>query len=289
MSGLIRAEWYRLRRRGDLWIILLLLTGLAVLAYLSGLSSLENAYAMMRDDQSMPADFLEQIAEQHRNELMQYAFPASVGLVLENGQLLLLALVAYVGVATTGAEFAYGTIRTSLVAHGNRVGYVLVRLGAVSAFAVLLLAVHIMLGAILPAVASLLGHDLLPAEASRGALEIAALVGILLLAATAIIGLATAWTLVMRSAAIALVLTLAFVFVDGALHGLILEATGGSQDVLAAWLLPASSFQLLFSRLHDPSMAGTVPAAVPIAAAIGWTILGWLGSVLILARADIRE
>ena len=91
MTRLIRAEWLRLRRRKDLWFVCLALLGLAVVAYVSGLSGAQQMY--FAPGEEVPPEILEDIRRQMVEQLALYAFPQSIGATLQNVQLLLLALL----------------------------------------------------------------------------------------------------------------------------------------------------------------------------------------------------
>ena len=163
----------------------LALLGLAVVAYVSGLSGAQQMHFAPGED--VPPEILEDIRRQMVEQLALYAFPQSIGATLQNVQLLLLALLAYLAAALTSAEFAYGTIRTSLVANPDRRRFIAVRLLALAAIAVVLTAALVLIGAVLPFVAGLLGQEW-PAEVPvRGSLP--GMVAVLLLATALVIGL----------------------------------------------------------------------------------------------------
>jgi ABC-2 type transport system permease protein len=284
MNGLLRAEWLRLRKRRDLWLVALGLVALSILAYISGVSGALNSGGQFPAD--MPPDFIEQIREQARQELLRYAYPLSIGTVLQNGQILILALIAYLAAAVTGAEFAYGTIRTSLVAHADRRGFLIVRLAAMTVAALLLVVLLVVLGALLPLGAALLGTSL-PGVADPNIGRLAGLVGVMSLATCFVIGLASLWAVLIRNAAIALVLTIAYVLIEGAVVGLIVRLAG--EESIVRWLLPVADLQLLFDRVGAGSMGVVMPTMLAISVGVAWVFAIWVASVWVLARADIRE
>jgi hypothetical protein len=288
MIGLVRAEWLRLRKRRDIWLVALAIVGLSIPAYFSGVSNAMtnalNSGGQLPPD--LPPDVVDQIRAQARSELLRYAFPLSIGTVVQTAQILVLALVAYLAAAVTGAEFAYGTIRTSLVAHANRRGFLRVRLAALAVTALLLIALLVALGALLPLTAALLGTSL-PFVAAPDIGAPAAMVGVMFLAASLVIGLTTLWAVLVRNAAIALVLTIAYVLIEGAVVGLIVRVAGEQSTV--RWLPPVADLQLLFNRAAGGSIVA--PTSTPLAAsvAIAWVLLLWAAAVRVLARADMRE
>jgi ABC-type transport system involved in multi-copper enzyme maturation permease subunit len=284
MIGLLRAEWLRLRKRRDIWLVALALVALSIPAYFSGVSNVLNNAGQFPAD--MPPDVIDQIKEQARQELLRYAFPLSIGTVLQNGQILILALVAYLAAAVTGAEFAYGTIRTSLVAHADRRGFLMVRLAAMAVVALMLVALLVVLGALLPLVAGLLG-TILPGVADPDIGRLVGFVAVTILATCFVVGLTTLWAILMRNAAIALVLTIAYVLIEGAVVGLIVRVAG--EQSMVRWLPPVADLQVLFDRAGVGSMGAQIGTPLAISVGIAWVLATWAVSVRLLARADIRE
>lgn len=284
MIGLVRAEWLRLRKRRDIWLVALALVALSIPAYFSGVSNVLNNAGQFPTD--MPSDVIDQIKEQARQELLRYAFPLSIGTVLQNGQILILALVAYLAAAVTGAEFAYGTIRTSLVAHADRRGFLMVRLAAMAVVALMLVALLVVLGALLPLVAGLLG-TILPGVADPDIGRLVGFVAVTILATCFVVGLTTLWAVLLRNAAIALVLTIAYVLIEGAVVGLIVRIAG--EQSMVRWLPPVADLQLLFDRAGVGSTGAPIGTPLAISVAIAWALATWAAAVRLLARADIRE
>jgi hypothetical protein len=282
--GLLRAEWLRLRKRRDIWLVALALVALSIPAYFSGVSNALNNGGQFPAD--MPPDVIDQIKEQARQELLRYAFPLSIGTVVQNGQILILALVAYLAAAVTGAEFAYGTIRTSLVAHADRRGFLIVRLAAMAMAALLLIALLVVLGALLPLAAGLLGTSL-PGVANPDIGSLAGFVAVMFLATCFVIGLTSLWAILIRNAAVALVLTIAYTLIEGAVVGLIVRVAG--EESVVRWLLPVADLQLLFERVRGVPTGASVPTLLAISVGVAWVLVMWAASVGAMARSDIRE
>lgn len=281
MIGLLYAEWLRLRRRRDVWFVALALAALSSLAYISGLAGAQSG-----PGGDIPPEMVKQVEEGIRQNLLQYAFPESIGTVVQNGQILVLVLVAYLAAATSGAEFAYGTIRTSLVAHSDRGGFLIVRLASLMVTSLLLIGLLVVLGALLPLGATLLGTNFAPVpDLSVGV--VAGTLGVLCLAAGFAIGLTTLWAILIRNAAIALVLSVAYILIEGAIAGLIVRFAG-AESVLR-WLLPVANLQLLFDRARGGATGAVMPTLLAIAVAIAWVLALWAAGVMVLARADIRD
>lgn len=284
MIGLLRAEWLRLRKRRDIWLVALALVALSITTYISGVSNALNNGSQFPAD--FPPDVIDQIKEQARQDLLRYAFPSSIGTVVQNGQILILALVAYLAATITGADFAYGTIRTSLVAHADRRGFLIVRLAALAVAALLLIALLVVLGVLLPLVAVLLGTSL-PRVAVPDIGALASLLGVMFLATCLVIGLTTLWAVLIRNAAIALVLTIAYVLIEGAVVGVLVRVAG--EQSVVRWLPPVADLQLLFDRAGVGSMAAPIATPLAISVGIAWALATWGASVGLLARADIGE
>lgn len=286
MIGLARAEWLRLRRRGDIWIVLLLVVGLSVIGYISGLSSAGSIQYGFPPGEEIPPEMLEEMERMRREALATFAFPLSISTSLEGGRILLLFVGAYLAAAITGAEFEYGTIRTSLVARGDRGGFVLVRLMAVLALVAVLLIVTVLLSIVMPLVASALGTDF-PPVVGPGPLSVAGMMGATLLTAAFVIGLTTFVAILLRNAVIALVIMLATTFADSAIGGLLVRFLG--EDTPLKWLTPLANAQLLYDRASGDVVAREIPNLLAVAVGFGWAALVWAGAMFALRRADVRD
>ena len=269
IRGLAAAELLRLRKRRSLQVIVLAIPLLVGFFFVLGYGSIYEpppfdaaAYrAQLIADGfgfGMPPEELEPLldeavgfAEQDQERQLEYAalsratfhFPYSLVTVLGYGTFALLALVL-LAATTTGDEFGWGTIRTTLLANSHRRATLLVRIGALGVAAVLMFALLLLLGTVLPLVLGV-GSGRLPA--SLPAFDVGALLvllGGLLLAAAAVIGLAGLATLVVRSGALTLVVVLVYVVVEAAillaltrLPGFGFDSNGRPGEL--AWLLDA--------------------------------------------------
>jgi hypothetical protein len=274
----------RLGRRGDLWIVVLAVVALNVVGYISGLTSAQNIQ-FGTPGEEIPPEFLEEMEAQAREALATYAFPNSLRIGLEGGRVLVFAIVAYLAAAFTGADFEYGTIRTSLVARGDRRGFIGVRLAATFVAAMTLFAIMLVLSTILPLAARAVGTEF-PAVEGPSPGAVAGMVGSALLTAAFLIGLTTLLTIVFRNAAVAIVLTVVYAFADSAISGLIAQVAG--QDTALRWALPIVNGQLLFDRAGGASLGPQWPTLVAVAVAIGWVAVTWGLCLRTLARADIH-
>lgn len=286
MIGLARAEWLRLRRRGDVWIVLLLVVGLSVIGYIGGLSSAGSIQYGFPPGEEIPPEVLEDVERMWREALAGFAFPQSITTSLEGGRVLLFFVGAYLAAAITGAEFEYGTIRTSLVARGDRGGFVLVRLAAVLALVAVLLGLNVLLSIVMPLVASALGTDFPPVE-GPGLLNVAGMIGATLLTAAFVIGLTTFVAILLRNAVIAIVVMLATTFADSAIGGLLVRLFG--EDTPLRWFTPLANAQLLYDRAAGNVSAPEIPGLLAVAVGFGWAALVWAGAMFALRRADVRD
>jgi ABC-type transport system involved in multi-copper enzyme maturation permease subunit len=295
MGGLIRADWLRLRRRKDLWIVLAALAALTTISYWGPLSSIDSHYGF-DPSQPVPAEVLAQMAA----ERAQFAFPQSLLTVLASGQIFALGLIAFATAGTLAAEFVYGTVRTSLVASSNRRAFLGVRLGAMALFALLLVGVVVVVGAVMPLIGLATGADL-PGGQAIDAAGFAALLGSLLLFALLVIGVASVLTVIFRNSGIALVLMFAYVLLENVV---VSRWAAETTPVAAALrLLPSSDLQLLLQAarsaahpvalpFNGPSQAlppGTPATIWLVLVGIGWASLFLATAVALFHRADINE
>lgn len=286
MIGLARAEWLRLRRRGDVWIVLLLVVALGVIGYIGGLSSATSIHFGFPPGEEVPPEMTEQLEAARREALAAFAFPRSITTGLEGGRVLLLFVGAYLAAAVTGAEFEYGTIRTSLVARGDRGGFVLVRLMAMLSFAALLLALTVLNSIVIPLIAAAAGTDFPPVD-GPSALSVAGMVGATLLTGAFVIGLTTLLAIRLRNAVLAIVVMLATTFADSAIVGLIVRLFG--EDAPARWITPIANAQLLFDSAAGKMNAPEWPFPLAFAVGVGWAGLAWVATLLALRTADVRD
>lgn len=295
MSGLVVAEWLRLRRRKDLWFVLAALAALATISYWGPLGSIDSHYGF-DPSQPVPAEVLAQMAA----ERAQFAFPQSLLTVLASGQIFLLALLAFGTAGTIAAEFVYGTVRTSLVANSNRRGFLAVRIGAMALLAVCLLGIVLIVGSVMPLIANAVGVEL-PGGQAIDTAGFMGLLGSLLLFSMVVIGLVSLLTVLFRNSGIALILAFAYFL----LENLVVSRWASQTDAVATAfrLLPSSDVQLLLqtarSAAHPVELpfggsspgppAGTPSALWLVLVGVGWAAAFLATAVVAFHRADINE
>lgn len=293
IRGLVAAELLRLRKRRSLQVIVLAVPLLVGFFFVLGYGSIYRpepfdpaAYraqligegyviGLPPEDADRLLDEAVGFAEQDHLRSVEFSaltraafhFPYSLVTALGYGIYVLLALVL-LAATTTGDEFGWGTIRTTLLANSHRRQILLVRTAALGAAAVLMFALLLLLGTILPFVLGV-GSGRLPSPLpafDAGALLL--LLGGLLLAAAAVIGLATLATLVVRSGALTLVAVLVYVVVEAAILVALLrlEAFGydsSGQPGELAWLLDAFPVRGLATLTTAVGRAATGLATYP--------------------------
>ena len=230
MRALIRAELLRLRKRRTLQVIVLgvpVVVGLLFIMNFTSIQSLppfdEAATRQELIDMGyvvgLPPEEAERLLdetvgqwrqshEQAQRELelqrASFAFPYSIVKVLTNGPFVFAALLLLTA-TTLGDDLGWGTVRTNLLASGNRRRVLAARLTCIAAAGSLMFALLLLVGSLLPFLINVTGSGL-PAELPP--LDVGALLFLLvgeLLAAFAVMGFAALATLVFRSGPLALV------------------------------------------------------------------------------------
>ena len=244
MRALLRADWLRIRRRRDLWLISIAVCVVAAVSFLNGYktdvsdpfvddpAALRAVMAigfsssgMTQADIDAQLDLMvssqidqekAQVAdanERQKTTLQQYAFPQSLFTILGSGVVPLLALVLIGGILV-GDEFRFGTIRTSLLAASNRRRFLAARMLSLLA---MIAAVHVTVavtGAVLGIVLGLVGAELAPTTVPiDGLSSVVWLVGQILVTFV-VVALGTVLTLALRSGALPLLLVLLGAFVE---------------------------------------------------------------------------
>jgi ABC-type transport system involved in multi-copper enzyme maturation permease subunit len=328
VRGLIRAERLRLRKRGGLQVVVLAIPVLASFFFLAGYQS-SVGYMPTFDEQSYRHELIDmgavqgvppEEAEQMLDEMVEservnmqemrrqmesvwatFAFPQSLLTVLANSTILFFAMILLTA-TTIGDEFNWGTIRTTLLASGDRRRVLLVRLAALTFVAGLLLAFLLLLGLLLPLVLLAFGATL-PTPPPVNPLGLGVLILGDLLVAIAMIGFAALATLMVRSGSLTLVVALVYVAIEAALLGALLQFEPFREDGSLEWLpklLPVRSIvELLGSASHAAGVVERFPGDV-VSRDLGavWVPLGtvaaWGAAFIALAfrrfrRMDIVE
>lgn len=246
MSALLRADWLRFRRRKDFWIIAIavcLFSGISFLAaYRSDAADpswfsldpvqirqeilsytefggmtqaeIDAEIDLMVTDQLVQGEqqSLEWEAQQ-RVTLQKYDVSQSVFTILGSGLMPILALVLGASLAV-GDEFRFGTVRTSLLAAGNRRRFLGARLVSLFAITVVLFAILALIGVGLGVGLRIVGAELAPVTTPIDPLSALLWLGAQVMTTTVLIALAVALTVVLRSGALPLLLILIAALVE---------------------------------------------------------------------------
>ena len=239
MRGFLRADWIRFRHRRDVLLIALALPVLAIVGYVSGLTSTGNQFGFDPDFPPPPEIVAAMAAERQR-----FAFPQSILTLLGSTGIGMLALV-YLGAATVGDEFGWSTIRLSLLASSDRLRFLASRFVALGAVTGWIVGSLLVLGVVLPFVSNALGADL-PAAPPVDSLGTLGYVASILLVAFAALAFAVLIALVTRSGPAAVVIAVIYTLVEAAFGGLPVW----QRDDLLAWL-PTVLFTRAASSLLD--------------------------------------
>ena len=244
MTALLWADWIRYRRRLDLWVITLGLLAFALVGFVSGYRNdatdpVQRSEAELRQmvlDSSffegmtqaeidlqvdqMVRDFAEsqerdRLAweEMQKTTLQKYDLAQAPLTVIGFG---IGPLIAAFLIATliVGDEFRHGTIRTSLLAASDRRRFLGARLITIAAITVALFGALIVLALVLSVGLHLIGAELPPPTRPIDAAAAVGLIGGELLVVFAATALGLALTVLLRSGALPLLLTLIYAFVE---------------------------------------------------------------------------
>lgn len=324
MTALLRADWLRFRRRKEFWIIAIavcVFSGISfVAAYRSDAADpswfsldpvqirqeilgytefggMTQAEIDAQIDQ-MVADQLIQNQQQsqewearQRVTLQKYDMSQSLFTILGSGLMPMLALILGASLAV-GDEFRYGTVRTSLLAAGNRRRFLGARLVSLFAVTVGLFAILALIGVALSLGLRVVGAELAPVTTSIDPLSGLLWLGAHLLTTMVLIALAVALTVVLRSGALPLLLILIAAFVELFVANLPIFGQGEFLAGVPQGFLTTSIRTLtteLGLQTHAVALAEAEPPAMAIRLSlivVAGIIAAW--GILFLVIADRR-
>jgi hypothetical protein len=317
MGSLMRADWLRIRRRWDVWIIVLGIPVLTLLSYVAGAASAGTSHFQTVGE--VPSEFQQQAAAQiaalHAFSALPYQFPRSIATMVEGATMWLVLGAAFLAASLLGSEFSWGTIRNVALFRPDRLRYLGARLAWLVGLVLVTFVAVVVLGAIAPAVVRVdpgdpaaLTQDLsnmgmLPPGPTGpvslgGALLVAASLLCLALAGMALAGLAA---LKFRSTASGILGAGIYVVVEGIAAALVMSRATG--DLL---YVPQLALTMrLMALIGDAQVAAGMSAGdggqtsssgwVALPPLVGAAILAvWLFGLLglwfvVLRRADIDE
>lgn len=300
MTSLLVAEWLRLRRRFDLWLVL---GGLLVLVAFSFLSSASSAGRVEFPpiDPGTPPDIVAEIERQNAEIERQqaqirdrYLWPWSLVQALEIGSTSFFGTI-FVAVSWLGSEYTWGTIRNVLLAEPRRGRVFAARVVSIGLIALGQVVALLGLGAVLPAFLSISGSGN-PAPLSPTA--VAATAGVVWVWAIAFAALGILAVVVTRSAVLGFVLAAGYALLEQGVAGLDVWRAAGLTLVPKLFLIAR------LTALRDDVAAafgtagpyGTlIPEAERLDPLLGLLVLAlWIVGLVGLAafvfrRADVRE
>ncbi|HET7702774.1 MAG TPA: ABC transporter permease subunit [Candidatus Limnocylindrales bacterium] len=244
MKALLRADWLRLRRRRDLWIIAIAVLVIGGISFLTGyrsdvLDPVLQTEAQIRQEIIENSEFggmtqaeidamidqwvverMQSDAEQARLweeyqaiTLQKYDLGQSIFTVIGDGVAPLLALIL-ISTLAVGDEFRYGTVRTSLLAAGHRRRFLAARLITLGAATAALFAALAVLATLLSLILRLIGAEVAPTTVPIDPAASAAWLAGLILVTLVLVALGVALTVLLRSGALPLLLILVASLVD---------------------------------------------------------------------------
>lgn len=289
LGGLLQAEWLRLRRRPEVLLLAALIPIAAGLLFIASfLDAIRQVGVGDGPLTTIPPEVLYWMAWLRE----PYAFPQSLLTVLSGAWPIPLACL-FLGTATVGADFGWGTIRTALLAWGDRTGWLLARVLSLAAVAVLLLAAVLVVGTLLPLVLVVAGEHLPAVNPPTGLLVV---IGAHLVVAIQYAVFGVVGGLVARSLAGGFLLAGGYLLFETSVAGLGVWSASGLRAV------PAFSFSGSGRTLIEAAnrVSGAPPPLDPNAAALlpppalpGWfslvVVLAWLGALAALALLRLRR
>lgn len=299
----LRAEWTRLSRRWDVWLVCLLVLAACAALYFGSFRSAVDVMGVGNPGSWGPVPGAPPPDDWFLAAMLSlrgpYAFPGSLVTVLD-ASWLLPAIGVYAAVVTVGGDFGWGTLRPILIARRSRAAFLAQRFVAIAAVTVACLAALEFAGVLMQAALwAFAGERFPPSGLSAGTW--AAILGARLLASLAFAAVAMLLTLVARSVFGGIALTAVFTAVDLGLQGL---PAAGWTGILRDTTLSGSAAAVL-DRLRPPAVekivdyeAGAlVPAAHQPAAAqhslspeiAGAVLLAWLVAALAIALWRLRS
>ena len=318
MGSLLRADWLRIRRRWDVWIIVLGIPALALLAYVASTHSGGGFSVQTSGD--VPPELKQQFAAETAAQLalnaLPFQFPRSIVTMVQGAMLWLILGSAFLSASLLGNEFTWGTIRNVVLIRPDRLRYLATRLVTLGGLLLLTFGVVTLLGALAPAVIridpgdpsaladpnalNMLGgpNQAIGPVTIGGALIVAGSMLVVAVAAMALAGLAA---LKLRSAATAILVAGIYAIVEGIVAALMMSRL--PENLL---FIPQMAFTVrITSLIQDAQVAAglsspgggptgspgwdSLPPLVGAAILAAW-ILGLFGAwFVVLRRADINE
>jgi ABC-type transport system involved in multi-copper enzyme maturation permease subunit len=244
MTALLRADWFRLRRRRDLWIIAIAVLVVGGIGFLAGyrndvvdpvlLNEAELRQEIIANSEfggmtqaeidalidqwvaerlQSDADMARQWEASQAITLQKYDLGQSIFTVIGDGVAPLLALIL-ISTLAVGDEFRHGTVRTSLLAASHRRRFLAARLISLGVATVALFAALALLATLLSLILRLIRAEVSPTTVPIDLAAAAAWLAGLILITLVLVALGVALTVLLRSGALPLLLILVASLVD---------------------------------------------------------------------------
>ena len=292
MRNLVAADWVRFRRRRDLFGLVLLvplILGITFVADVNSVAALPQVdFFMDPPDPVLEKEFRDQMIAEWRNrlvtELPGYAFPAS--LLKASGNIVPVILLAiYLATALVAGEFEWGTVRTMHLTSSRRASLA-VRIALVAGLVLLVVAVGLILGAILPFLLSADGKPLQSYGAGRATPDLVSGVAIRVAAVLPFVAIPVLMAVLARGIGLAFLLTLLLFVGDVAITGAPIWP-----DSPLSWV-PAVTATGSISRLmggEASPLAAVAPAGLSFVALLAWILVPVLAAIAWFRRIDLNE
>ena len=328
MIRLLRADWIRLRRRFDVWAILVGILVIGAIGFLNGYKGDSTdppilSEAEIRQQVTQFVDFggmtqeeidaqiddmiqsslaqqeFERVAheEQQVRDLQKYDVAQAPLTMIGFGIIPLIGLFV-VTTLIVGDEFRFGTIRASLIAASDRRRFIAARLVTIGAILIAVFATLAVIGVVLALGLRAVGAELPPAPADWVPLDGAAALGTvaaIVLSGAALLAFGVLLTLLTRSGAVPLLLVLVWLFTESFLANLPIFLVGQPLAGVPQAFLTVS-VRTLVSDLAAASHAWAFASVSPPEAAIDlplWVValivVAWLGLFVALADRRLRR
>jgi ABC-type transport system involved in multi-copper enzyme maturation permease subunit len=294
MITALRADWLRLRGRPDIWLAALMVPTLVALgliaAYFEAITQVGPGPGPRPPDMPLPPEITAGMEYVRRPFTIPQVWLTALG---SSG--LLTFAVTFLAIATLGAEFSWGTLRTSLLAGTSRTDFVVARLTALALVAVGLLLLTGAVATVIAIALTILDGGL-PTVEGPSIVGVVEVYGALTLTTCAFASVAVLLTLVTRSMIAATILMAAYVLSESLVLGSAVWSGHPTTWAQALSLVGSTESLLADARLTAGDLtvvAGTATAQLPgwvsLAAVLAWVLLPALIALLRFKRMDVRE
>jgi ABC-type transport system involved in multi-copper enzyme maturation permease subunit len=330
VKALLRADWLRLRRRRDFWVIAIgvcLIGGIGFLSsyrsdvqdpppfdeaqyrqetidsgFLDGVAPEDAAAqldALVADAKRQDAENLAEWNREQAITLQKYDIVQSPFTLIGSAIVPLIALILIASLAV-GDEFRFGTVRTSLLAAGNRRRFLAVRFVSLLALTVGLFVAMALLATLLAIGLRIVGAEVATTTTPIDPVAAVGWFGAEILATMTVLALGTALTLLLRSGALPLLLIIMAGLLELFLTALpVFQAGEFLAGVPQAFLtnsirtltvrLGLDTHAIALTGVEPPPSAIEMPLIVVAAIIVAWAAVFVVGADRRVRTMDIVE